>query len=230
MFKKKLSRILPEQLIKTIINYKILSLDFGQWNSMKNSTCVDAQLNPIPWYTYPAIEYLKQFDFIDKTVFEYGSGNSSLFWAKRAKEVISVEDSKEWLDIVSERKSSNQHIVLMEDKNNYISYIIKLNKEFDIIVIDGKYRIHCARNAVKCLKDGGMIILDNSDWFPKSSALLRSHGLLEVDFSGFGPINHYTWTTSLFLSRNFNFKTLSMNQPIHSIGSIKQYRENERDN
>ena len=33
----------------------------------------------MPWYTYPVIEYLQQFDFSKLTVFEYGSGNSSCY-------------------------------------------------------------------------------------------------------------------------------------------------------
>src|SRR5688572_10403591 len=47
---------------------------------------------PIPWYTYPAIEFIRQLDFSQSTVFEYGSGNSTMFWAASAARVISVEE------------------------------------------------------------------------------------------------------------------------------------------
>jgi len=53
--------------------------------------------------------------------------------------------------------------------------------------------------------------------------MLREHNLIQVDFSGFGPCNNYTWTTSLFFSRNFNFKTSCFNQPLQPIGGLKQY-------
>jgi len=46
--------------------------------------------------------------------------------------------------------------------------------------------------------------------------------LIEVDFHGFGPINAYTWTTSIFISRNFNFKPINKEQPNFSIAGIEQ--------
>lgn len=227
MFKKTARWLIPEHFRKLLMNFKTLSKDYGQWESIKRNMCIDAQKNPIPWYTYPAIEYLKQLDISDKNVFEFGSGNSSLFWAVKGKEVISVEHNNEWCEIVSKNKLSNQQIVLFEKKQDYISYIVKLNRKFDIIIIDGKYRLECATNAIKCFKEGGMIILDNSDWFPETSEFLRSHDLIEVDFSGFGPINNYTWTTSLYFDRSFRFGTLLHIQPYPPIGGVKQYGENE---
>ena len=64
--------------------------DFGIKRTIDEKVCVDRDNNPIPWYTYPAIEYISQFDYTDKTVFEFGCGYSSMFWAKRAKKVISI--------------------------------------------------------------------------------------------------------------------------------------------
>lgn len=66
--------------------------------TIDEKVCIDKDGNPIPWYTYPAIEYLSQFDYGDKKVFEFGCGNSSLFWAVRAQEVISIEDNPSWFE------------------------------------------------------------------------------------------------------------------------------------
>lgn len=77
------------------------------------------------------------------------------------------------------------------------------NKEFHVIIIAGKYRHECSKNAVKCLSEGGFIILDNSYWYPKTVGILREHGLIQTDFSGFSPVNDYTWTTSLFFEQKF---------------------------
>jgi len=100
------------------------------------------------------------------------------------------------------------------------SVLTQTYQNFDIIIIDGKHKYECPKNAVECLREGGLIILDNSDWFPKTARVLRKHNLIQVDFSGFGPINYCTWTTSLFFSRNFNLK---INQPLQPIGGVKQY-------
>ena len=70
--------------------------EFGIERSIDEKVCEDRDGNPIPWYTYPAIEYLAQFDYSDKKIFEYGCGNSSLFWAARAESVTSIEDNPEW--------------------------------------------------------------------------------------------------------------------------------------
>lgn len=54
--------------------------------------------------------------------------------------------------------------------------------------------------ALSALRDGGAIILDNSDWAWETVRLLRSTGLAQVDFIGPGAINPYVWATSVFLS------------------------------
>ncbi|GAG14191.1 unnamed protein product, partial [marine sediment metagenome] len=122
-FIKILWGIVPKNLKKQLINFKTLALDFGQWQSIKKKIPVDKEGDPIPWYTYPAIEYLKQFDLTDKTTFEWGSGNSSLFWARKAKEIVSIESNKEWLNIVNKSKLSNQKMFLFEKKDDYVKAI-----------------------------------------------------------------------------------------------------------
>src|SRR5262245_31531933 len=75
---------------------KILWFSYGHLKSVRAGRSVDAAGRPIPWYTYPAIEYLRQLDLSEKTVFEYGSGNSTLFWAECAARVVTVEDDERW--------------------------------------------------------------------------------------------------------------------------------------
>ena len=45
----------------------------------------------VAWYTYPLLEFLENLDFSQDSVFEYGSGSSSVYWANKAKCVQSVE-------------------------------------------------------------------------------------------------------------------------------------------
>ena len=37
--------------------------EFAIERSIDEKVCLDRDGNPIPWYTYPAIEYLSQFDY-----------------------------------------------------------------------------------------------------------------------------------------------------------------------
>ena len=158
----------------------------------------------------------------DKTVFEYGAGYSSYFWAQRAREVFSVEKNPEWFEALNKFKVKNRQVFLAQKRADYVSSIQNPGKQFDVIIIDGWHRFYCAQTAIHFLREGGMMILDNSDWYPRTSQLLRDNDLIEVDFSGFGPINNYTWTTSIYLSRSFRFKSIHPNQPIFSIGSLHQ--------
>lgn len=230
--KKNILRRIPKFIIekygliyRQINNFKILSNNYGQLNSIKCNLPIDSDGHEIPWYTYPSIEYLKQIDFSKKKFFEYGSGYSSLFWAKRVKTLISVENDKEWYKKIVKKILKNQKIVFLKNANDYINSIKKNNNKYDVIIIDGSSRYKCAKKALPLLKRNGFIILDNSDWFQKTAKYLRKNGLIQIDFMGFGPINGYTWITSLFLTRKYNFKPLDK-QPRASWGGIKNDGEN----
>ena len=195
--------------------------------SIDEKVCEDKDGNPIPWYTYPAIEYLSQFDYADKKIFEFGCGYSSLFWANRALKVVSVEDNPQWF--AEWRKSfnkSNLEIRWRDEDEAYFNAILEKDELYDVIAVDGKCRAYCAATAVKKLAKGGIIILDDSDRintsaeYVKAVEILKSANLLQVDFYGFCPMNNYTKTTSVFFSRDFDFKSLYEVQPINGIGNL----------
>jgi hypothetical protein len=198
---------------------------YGHLASNRARLPVSSAKEPLPWYTYPAIEYLSQLDFSTKDVFEFGSGNGSRFWAARAKSVMSVEHNPEWYVTVKKEQRANQTILLQEDLEMYAASIGTLGRKFDIIVVDGANRFQCAKNSIRQLATGGMLILDNSDWHPRTAGLLREAGLIEVDFIGFGPVNNYTWTTSLFLDRAVQIIPKSGRLPEYGIGSLTHDRD-----
>ncbi len=188
---------------------------------MKLWDCIDGNDAPIPWYSYPAIEYIKQLDFSDKTLFEYGSGNSTCFWAERCKKLILVEDNRDWHNKIKDKVPDNVEYNFLAEKQQYINSINNWPDDFDVIIIDGRHRYACAVEALSKLKSNGFIILDNSDWKEKTSKLLREADLIEVDMCGFGPINAYTWTTSFYFKRNVTLKPAYDRQPVHGIGCLK---------
>jgi hypothetical protein len=198
---------------------RILRRDFGFGLSARKRSVLDARGCPLPWYTYPAIEYLLQMDFRERRVFEYGSGNSSLFWAARSREVTSVENNRLWVERVNILRPPNLLIKLFETREAYVSSLLQEAGTFDVIIVDGSYRNDCAATTVRKLSAGGLVILDNADWFPRAAERLRNAGLLEVDLKGFGPLNSYTWTTSLFFHRDFNLRSLDSRQPTPGWGS-----------
>jgi len=217
-----LGKLIPLTVKKQLRSFKLLAMDFRQWESIKKGNFVDLSGNTIPWYTYPAIEYLSRFNFKDKAVFEWGSGNSSVFWANRAGSVVSIESDKTWYDRIVEKKLSNQETHLAVEESVYTEAILKQESKYDIIVIDGQHRLECTKNAVKCINKSGMIIFDNSDWFPNSLRFLREQGFIQIDFCGFGPGIHFTWATSIFLGPEFDHDSFSFSKPLEPIGGFRQ--------
>ena len=206
-----------------------LWFDYAHLNTVLSRSSVDAARQPVPWYTYPAIEYLKQLDFRDKEIFEYGSGNSTLFWGAVARRVVSVEDDEAWYQKVRDRLPSNCELILQTDLAQYVDAIKAYPAGFDVIVVDGASRggtrRKCARAALSCLRPGGMIILDNSDWLPESAQILREGHLIQVDMTGFAPIAGNTQTTSLFLHREFRFAPRGPRQPLPGPGAAPKIWE-----
>lgn len=201
--------------------------EFAIERSINEKVCEDKDGNPIPWYTYPAIEYLQQFDYRSKKVFEFGCGNSSRFWAARAQSVISIEDNPKWFTKwQQEFKEENLDVRWRDEGEIYENAIFEDEELYDVIVVDGKRRAECARTAVQKLASGGMIILDDSDRintsleYVKSVEILKAADLIQVDFYGFCPMNNYSKTTSLFLRRDFNFESLYKIQPINGWGNL----------
>jgi hypothetical protein len=192
----------------------------GGLNSSKGSGPFDGSGIACPWYTYSAIEYLKQLDLSKTTLFEYGSGNSTKFWRTRVSSMCSVESCPEWYGLVSKNQTKNQVVILRTQEAEYINSIREFDAIYDIIVIDGEHRYSCAITALDFLKSDGMLILDNSDWFPELAHELRRLGYMQIDFIGPGPINSYAWCTSIFLREISKHDRYLKNNPIEVIGGI----------
>lgn len=197
----------------------ILRHDYGFVAATESGMPRDAQGEWIPLFTYPCIEYIAQFDLSGKRVFEWGAGASTLFWMSRAREVVSVENNPMWYEQLRQRVAPNVRLIL-EPGKAFPERIADDGGLFDIIVVDSTgYRFDCAARAVDHLAPGGIIILDNAEWHPKSAAEIRRRGLIQVDFSGFKATEFHASTTSVFLARDFDFKTLQSSQPTFCLGA-----------
>jgi len=187
----------PDKLLRTI---EILARGYGWIETYESGLPIDAKGQPIPWFTYPAIEYLNRFDLAGKRIFEYGSGNSTKYWLRRGAKLWSVESDETWYQRFGHQDVRDHAAFLCHDRTEYVEAIRHPRCQFDVIVIDGVWREECAVEAPRHLARGGFIIVDNMDWYPHIAADLREQSLFQIDFSGFGPWNDYTWTTSLFVA------------------------------
>lgn len=87
-----------------------------------------------------------------------------------------------------------------------------------MIVVDGTWprRLPGSRLAPRYLKQGEMIILDNSDQCLESGKAIRESGLTQVDFTGFVPGWGYAQTTSVFFDGRYSLMSIG-SQPRMSV-------------
>lgn len=196
---------------------------YGFRDSARLSRPVDAQGNALPLYTYPAIQYLDGLDWRGADVFEFGSGNSTLWWAARARSVTSVENNPGWYADLSARLPDSARLIL-ETTRPLGRAMPQDGQTYQVIVVDcGDNRYAAAESAVPRLAENGLIVLDNAEWYPRTAALLRDAGLIEIDFAGFKPCEFHTSITSLFLKPGFRPAPKGRRLPDYPIGGKRRY-------
>lgn len=163
---------------------------------------MDGQGEPLPWYTYPAIQFLLLKDFSQRRVLEWGAGQSTLFWAKRAREVIAFEADKQWCDYLMNHLPPNAAI---HQVNRDLAHSpLGEDETFDVIVVDGLDRWKCAKWSVSLLADEGVIIVDDAERSVgpepgcRIADLYRETGFSRMDFYGYSPGNTTQHCTSIF--------------------------------
>lgn len=175
--------------------------DDGWYRSHKTKSSVDRKGNPIPWCSYPFIKFLEPRLKNSFDVFEYGSGNSTLWYAQKVKSIKAVEHDKQWFEIVEKKLPSNASIVHRElDKGTYAKEVLAEGKKYHIIIIDGRDRNNCVTECVKSLSDDGIVVYDNTqvpEYITSIEFLLKS-GFKKIDFIGPLPIVTHNNTTTIF--------------------------------
>lgn len=200
-------------LLKLLDIYSLYSLrttgplkEDGWFRSFREAASVDAEGNPVPWITYPAIEFLKNRIRAEMSVFEYGCGESTLWWASRVREVISVEHDKDWHQKIKLTIPKNVSLtyVDLEYGGVYSKKITEFKDKFDIVILDGRDRVNCAINSLDALKSDGIIVWDNSNIkeYEKGYRFLYEHGFRKIEFIGLSPAVNYKTETGIFYRTN----------------------------
>lgn len=175
----------------------------GWIRSMLSGEVVDWHGNPLPWLTYPAISFLSARVHKKLQVFEYGSGNSTLWWSQRVREVVSCEHDKEWYAKYQKLVPGNVTYLLRRYKGGSTAYkeeILSYRNCIDILVIDGRQRIACIENGLAALRPGGVVIVDNCDRqrYRQGYDFLAEAGFKQLAFWGLGALSTRGWCTACF--------------------------------
>lgn len=216
-----LTQVEPASATKAVLSH--LKDFYGHSRSLSEQQSVDGQGAPIPWITYPAIMFFEQLDLGAWRIFEYGSGNSTLYWASKVREIRSVESSRDYYEALAPRLPTNASISFAAGLD--YAQASRKGAPYDMIVIDGRWRFDSAMEALKNVSSNGVIVLDNSERFPVVCQHFTDAGFIQIDFSGYGPINWFTWTTSVFLSRSVNLPSAKPYRPRATPGHVDAFEQ-----
>lgn len=133
---------------------------------------VDQVIHPSdPWLTRNAIKELSRFLTPSMVAFEWGSGRSTVWIARRVKRLVSVEHHPEWYAKIAQRLRVS-HLSNVDyrccasgaAREEYASQIDEFaDGSFDMVLIDGEGRNRCIRHAAPKVRVGGYIVVDNAD-------------------------------------------------------------------
>ena len=164
----------------------------------------------LPWLTKGSIGFIEQHIKKQDMVLEFGSGASTLFFARRAQKVISFESggysirhgvidrSVTWFKKLSQRLKKN-HLINVElyliqgYPRSAIPYKYIINslpdKYFDWVLVDGANRVLCIDMCRDKLKSGGYMIIDNYDHTPPAKIIKNFKPNVVIGTGGFasGP-------------------------------------------
>lgn len=203
-------------IIKLFISKDSYLVDQGWFVSIQERKSVGDKRQPLPWLTYPLINFIEPRLNKQLSMFEYGCGNSTLWFATRVQHIRSVDHDEAWYAEVRARMPENAELTLEKintkqnystitfltcaDENVYSSSISRTGVLYDIVLVDGVYRCNSVVHSVNSLKEGGVIILDNVDYVESIPATeyLENKGFRRIDFWGMCPIVHHDSCTAIF--------------------------------
>jgi predicted O-methyltransferase YrrM len=131
-----------------------------------------------PWLTPAAIGLLATLLRPADIGAEFGSGRSTLWFAARVAALTSVEHDIRWHENVTARLKecglgNVDYILAPEDQpmerggdSAYARTALAFPEaSLDFALIDGHYRDYCAKFIMPKIKLGGMLIIDNVNWY-----------------------------------------------------------------
>ena len=137
----------------------------GLYRSYRENRPVSAAGEALPWFNYPLIRLLEERLHDGLRVFEYGSGYSTLFFARHCGSVHSVEHNADWVALLEAKLPANASLSTCAAGPRYLAAAEEAANAagpFDLVLVDGLDRELCLPFAARALTPGGVIILDDS--------------------------------------------------------------------
>lgn len=181
----------------------------GWYESFAAEPPCDGKGNPIPWLNYSAIDFLAARLPPDLRVFEYGCGHGTLWWASRAREIVSLEHDEKWAALLRKQLPSNARLLtapLEGDGSVYARAIETAGGLFDVVVVDGRHRVQCVKIAFDRLTAPGIVVLDDAERERYRPAFdeAAARGFKHVTISGMKAKSYESSSTAIFYRSRSN--------------------------
>jgi len=119
---------------------------------------------------YAVLDFLEREIGPESAVFEYGCGGSTVWFAERARFVLSIEHDPQWARTVGGALdgfvgASVVHVPAPGgDFGAYVASTRRIpDGSTDVVVVDGRRRVDCVRQASPKVAPGGVLVLDDAD-------------------------------------------------------------------
>ncbi|MBB5439754.1 hypothetical protein HDC92_003450 [Pedobacter sp. AK017] len=180
--------------------------DKGWFDAYRTKSAIDQDGKPIAWVTYSFIDFIKDRISKQHDIFEFGSGNSTLFYAGMARSVYSVEHDRDWFEKSSKINLPNVNMIHcnLVPGGDYCKSALATGKKFHVIIVDGRDRVNCCKQAIDALTEDGVLVLDDSERpvYAEVHTFLQQHGFKYLPFSGMAPGVIISKYTSVFYKPN----------------------------
>jgi len=163
-------------------------------------------------------------------VFEFGLGNSTLYFLSRGCHVTGVEHDEKWFNVITSAAKVFEYEKLQIFLGSRPYFDTYSSNEYDVVSIDGRDRVLCLKKVLQVgLRDSQIIVLDNTERvsgfggrYSEYSSLLDGMNVLHFEqpyIHGLDPaissfpdraghrVNH-RWITTIAFNASMNYTSL----------------------
>jgi hypothetical protein len=150
----------------------------------------------MPWLTQQAISLLNELLRDTDRALEWGSGRSTGWIASRVAELTSVEHDPGWFAKVSSNLDGQANITRLlvpcppsgeaAECQEYVAVADRFeDRSLDFALVDGLHRDRCVLRIIPKIAPGGLLVVDNINWFipsrSRSPSSIPEEGLPTTD-------------------------------------------------
>lgn len=165
----------------------------------------------LPYFSWSAIDFLRQQVKPGSRVFEFGSGGSTIFLLNLGCEVTSVETSSEWVNTIKQASGGNLNWHVIEHCHDHptkdqiaaFPRYVHAGAPWDLVIVDNTEtdtlkRVSCMMEARGCIRPGGLLVFDDAHLAEYREVPKFLEGWHRQSFRGLGIARPWITMTDIY--------------------------------